>query len=131
MQTRREYLAGLNPPLATMGRGRLSAEAHAKIDEMLAQGMKFSDVKSTGNSDKPVTSKDASKANHSGEFFGETPARIWNGGWYRVDKGKRIDVSGAAACGKCRYSLDYQGCEDPTAVDNIGRLVPVYRKMAG
>jgi len=48
MQTRREYLAGLNPPLAiAKARGRLSKEASAEIERAVTAGMRFSDVKST------------------------------------------------------------------------------------
>ncbi len=45
MQTRREYLAGLNPPLAiAKARGRLSKEATAEIERAVATGMRFSDL---------------------------------------------------------------------------------------
>lgn len=45
MQTRREYLAGLNPPLAiAKARGRLSREATAEIERAVAAGMRFSDL---------------------------------------------------------------------------------------
>jgi len=47
MQTRREYLAGLNPPLAiAKARGRLSKEATAEIARAVSAGMKFSDLHS-------------------------------------------------------------------------------------
>lgn len=53
MQTRREYLAGLNPPLAkAKARGRLSREAIAEIERALASGMKFSDLQSPENSEE-------------------------------------------------------------------------------
>lgn len=43
MTTRKEYLSSLNPPLARMGRGRLSAEANAEIERCVAKGMTFDD----------------------------------------------------------------------------------------
>lgn len=42
--TRKQYLAGLNPPLASLGRGRLSATANAEIERAIREdGMTFSD----------------------------------------------------------------------------------------
>lgn len=53
-QTPREYLASLTPPLAKMGRGRLSAAAHAKIDEMTAQGYTFAEPVKVAAKPKPA-----------------------------------------------------------------------------
>jgi hypothetical protein len=53
MKTRREYLAGLNPPLAkAKARGRLSREATAEIERALESGMKFSDVHGPENDEE-------------------------------------------------------------------------------
>ena len=52
MPTRREYLAGLNPPLAKANsRGRLSKAALAEIARAKASGITFSDEGSAGSSD--------------------------------------------------------------------------------
>jgi hypothetical protein len=52
MPTRREYLAGLNPPLAKPGtRGRLSKAALAEIQRAKASGMTFSDEDGGGSSE--------------------------------------------------------------------------------
>ena len=54
MQTRREYLSGLNPPLAiAKSRGRLSKAAVAEIARAKASGMTFSDDKEGSSSEDP------------------------------------------------------------------------------
>lgn len=56
MPTRREYLSGLNPPLAKAGtRGRLSKAALAEIARAKAGGMVFSD-EDGGGSEEPSPS---------------------------------------------------------------------------
>lgn len=52
MPTRREYLAGLNPPLAKANsRGRLSKAALAEIQRAKSSGMTFSDEDGGGSSE--------------------------------------------------------------------------------
>jgi hypothetical protein len=56
MPTRREYLAGLNPPLAIPGaRGRLSRAAHAALAKARESGMTFSDESAAGPSGPAVS----------------------------------------------------------------------------
>ena len=56
MPTRREYLSGLNPPLAKAGtRGRLSKAALAEIARAKKSGMVFSD-EDGGGSEEPSPS---------------------------------------------------------------------------
>ena len=132
MQTMREYLAGLNPPLAKMGRGRFSAAAKAEIEKQLAAGMQFSD--SPGNSAPVKTKKDSAPkkekkpASVSGSF-GDTPDKIWhNAQWYVEENGKKIPLSGIEVCRTCGYSLDYQACRIPTYPSVItGEMLEVRR----
>jgi hypothetical protein len=52
MPTRREYLAGLNPPLAKANsRGRLSKAALSEVARAKASGMSFSDEDGGGSSE--------------------------------------------------------------------------------
>lgn len=122
METRREYAIRLG--LAKEGRGRLSAAAHEAINEALAKGMRFSDVPV---SDTPVTSQEASKKNTEGTFFGDTPDPLYNGGWYVVEDGKRISISGKEVCRTCMNSLDYHRCLTPTFPSANGVMLAVVR----
>lgn len=57
MVSKREYLAGLNPPLAKFpSRGKFSKDAHAAIAKAEAEGMVFDDPAPV-KSDKPKTVK--------------------------------------------------------------------------
>lgn len=120
MQTRREYLVGLG--LATPGRGRLSAAAHAAIDKAVSEGMTFSDMAKTS---APVKSADVAKTEQ--DYFGETAQRLHDGGWYVEENGKRREISGREVCRTCGYSLDYQNCSSPTFPAESGEMILVMR----
>lgn len=124
MQTRREYLVGLG--LATPGRGRLSAAAHAAIDKAVSEGMTFSDMAKTS---APVKSADVAKTvkNTEQDYFGETAQRLHDGGWYVEENGKRREISGREVCRTCGYSLDYQNCSSPTFPAESGEMILVMR----
>ena len=122
METRREYAIRLG--LAKPGRGRLSAAAHDAINKALADGMRFSDVPV---SDSPVTSEEATKKNTEGTFFGDTPEPLYNGGWYVVEDGNRISISGKEVCRTCMNSLDYHRCNAPTFPSANGVMLEVVR----
>lgn len=127
MQTRKEYLASLNPPLAKIGKGRISAEGHAAIDEAVAKGMQFSDLRVT-DTDKPMKSVEVAKKNAVEEFFGATPDRLYDGGWYVLEGKKKVVISGTEVCRNCKNSLDWHSCNLPV-IPNIysGAMVPVMR----
>lgn len=123
MGTRREYAVSLG--LATNGRGRMSAAAHAAIDEAVKNGMTFSDMP-----DRPVgkeiNSKDVSKSS-SVENFSATPEPIHSGGWYATVGNKRVKIDGRSVCTTCGYSLDYQNCLVSSVVGPDSNIVRVVR----
>lgn len=123
METRREYAIRLG--LAHHRRGRLSAAAHDAINKALSEGMRFSDV--SVSEDKPITSQEASKKNTEGTFFGDTPEPLYNGGWYVVEDGTRISISGKEVCRTCMNSLDYHRCNTPTFPSASGVMLEVVR----
>lgn len=123
MQSRRDYAVSLG--LAKPGRGRMSAAAHEAINKALSEGMRFSDV--SVSEDKPITSQEASKKNTEGTFFGDTPEPLYNGGWYVVEDGKRISVSGREVCRNCMNSLDYHRCSSPIFPAQNGEMLAVVR----
>lgn len=127
LQTRREYLAGLNPPLAKANsRGRLSKEAHDAINDAVANGVKFKDMPGVAvEGTTPVKSESVSK--NTEDFTGPTAPKRFNGGWYVIDDGKRLPVSGNEVCRTCTYSLDWHFCDSPVGIDRVGNLVPVMR----
>ena len=70
MQTKRDYLAGLNPPLAKPGtRGRFSKAALAESERARQSGMKFSD------DDGPVKHTDTSETKVEDAPYVPTPIR--------------------------------------------------------
>ena len=123
---RRDWL--VSQGLATPGRGRLSAAAHAAIDKAVSEGMRFSDMPS-GNANETVTSKSVKVGAAADEqYYGPTPEPRYNGGWTIEYKGKTVEFSGRNCCGNCKVSLDYHFCDSPTAVSPDGRgQIPVSR----
>ena len=127
MDTRKEYLSKLDPPLAKVGKGRISAAGHAAIDAAHAKGMRFSDVKYS-DSAEPVKSAEVSKSSEAEMYFGATPDRLYNGGWHIMSRGKKLKVSGNEVCRSCRTSLDWHSCNLPTFPDPASNdIVPVMR----
>ena len=109
MGTRRDYLASLTPPLAKANsRGRLSAAAHAAIDEAVKNGMTFTDMPVTAVG-KEINSKDVSKVTQTDDFSA-TPEPLHSGGWFAEIGGKKVKISGNSVCTTCGFSLDYQNC---------------------
>ena len=123
MVTRRDWL--VEKGLAKPGRGRMSKEAHEAINEAIANGMKFSDVKDSG--DKPVKSEEVTKNALSGDFFGETPAQIYFGNWKMTDRGKTVTLSEKEVCSTCGISLGWHRCSNPTHPNSVGEIVEVTR----
>lgn len=123
MGTRREYAVSLG--LATNGRGRMSAAAHAAIDEAVKNGMTFSDMPQRGVG-KEINSKDVSKGNPE-ESFSATPEPIHSGGWYATVGNKRVKIDGRSVCTTCGYSLDYQNCLVSSVVGPDSNIVRVVR----
>ena len=127
---RRDYAISLG--LAKPGRGRMSRAAHEAIAKAEAEGKTFSDspVKSdspksnSDSADKPDSVKSNSEPK---DFFGPTPNPIYNGGWYVVENGKRVDVSGKEVCRNCMCSLDYHRCDSPILPAWNGEMVEVIR----
>lgn len=127
---RRDYAISLG--LAKPGRGRLSREAHEAIAKAEAEGKTFSDspiktrsIKSDSNSEsESVSVKSDSEPK---DFFGPTPNPIYNGGWYVVEDGKRVDVSGKEVCRNCMCSLDYHRCDSPILPAWNGKMQEVVR----
>lgn len=110
-ETKREYATRLG--LAKPGRGRMSKAAHEAINKALAEGVKFSDVPGSGNKNATVKSEDSNKPKPE-ESYGETPERLFNGGWYIKPENKKIKVSGTEVCRSCMTSLDWHTCNLPT-----------------
>lgn len=126
MGTRREYLASLTPPLAKANsRGRLSAAAHAAIDEAVKNGMTFTDMPKSGVG-KQIDSKDVSKVTQT-DSFSATPDPMYSGGWYALINGKKVTISGKSVCTSCGYSLDYQDCLVSETVGPNSEMVRVLR----
>ena len=131
MQTMREYAASKG--LAKAGaRGRLSREAHAAIQEAIANGMTFKDSPSVSPARSNSDSGDSESAAKSDsvdakDFFGSTPEPFFPDGWHYYENGKRVNVPMSAACGQCGYSLGYQNCEKPTTISRRAEMVPVMR----
>lgn len=123
MGTRREYAVSLG--LATNGRGRMSAAAHAAIDEAVKNGMTFSDMPQRGVG-KEINSKDVSRGNPE-ESFSATPEPIHSGGWYATVGNKRVKIDGRSVCTTCGYSLDYQNCLVSSVVGPDSNIVRVVR----
>lgn len=107
MGTRREYL--VSKGLASNGRGRLSAAAHAAIDEAVKNGMTFSDMPQSSGVGKEINSKDVSKVTQTDDFSA-TPEPLHSGGWFAEINGKKVKISGNSVCTACGFSLDYQNC---------------------
>ena len=122
MTTRREWL--VERGLATKGRGRLSAAAHAAIEEAVAAGHVFSDMPKGDSA--PSTSKEV-KTGAQPAYFGPSPEPFFNGGWKIIYQGNTIPMSGRNVCIKCGCSLDYHRCENPTGLNPRGEVVPVFR----
>jgi hypothetical protein len=135
MQTKREYLAGLTPPLAIAGaRGRLSKAAHEALAEAEKNGMTFSDSHSPGvgktdsstSDSAPKVKKDSA---NPATFFGPTPAQVYDGGWYIEVGDSKITLSGREVCRTCGNSLDWHRCATPTFPSEKGEMIPVLRKL--
>lgn len=127
MTTKREYAISLG--LAKPGRGRLSAAAHEAINKAISEGMTFSDSAPAPaeKNDKPKPEPKSSSGDEK-NFFGPTPDKRFNGGWYIVVNGKNKSVSGREVCRTCGYSLDYHICNLPTIPDIVSNeMVPVIR----
>lgn len=114
--TKREYAVSLG--LATMGRGRLSREAHAAIAKAEAEGMTFDDAVKVAptpkaHTDKPVKVKAEPVLN--AQTIGDVKTR------YPIDtifvgkdsNGKTREVNARQACFHCGYSLTSHACNEP------------------
>jgi hypothetical protein len=108
MQTRREYLAGLNPPLAkAKARGRLSREATAEIERAIASGMKFSDVhKNVENGEETLLVTDPGPAVY--KPFPPQPEQRSIGRMVGYDSdGHKISSD---ICFRCKYHVNLCSC---------------------
>lgn len=109
IQTKREYAVSLG--LATMGRGRLSREAHAAIAKAEAEGMVFSDTKpvvNTPSATKPVKPVSNEGAGMIGEIV-----QLWpNDALFEgVDShGKKHVVNARQVCRNSGYSMTSCPC---------------------
>lgn len=112
MTTKREYAVSLG--LATMGRGRLSREAHAAIAKAEAEGMTFDDAKpvvNTPKAAKPVSVSKPAPAPSAG-IIGEV-VRL-----HDIDakftgedsKGKKHTVNARQVCRNSGYSITSCPC---------------------
>lgn len=124
-RTRKEYLASLTPPLAKVGKGRISAAGHAAIDEAIKNGMTFTDMPVTAVG-KEINSKDAGKVTETNSFSA-TPEPLHSGGWYATVNNKRVKIDGKSVCTTCGYSLDYQNCLVSSVVGPDSDIVRVTR----
>lgn len=133
MTTKRDYAISLG--LAKPTRGRMSREANAAIAKAEAEGMVFTDSRSTApvktdsssgdSAAKPV--KDSVRA--TGTFTGPTPSQLFDGGWYVVEGDKVTQLSGKEVCRTCNNSLDWHRCASPTFPAWNGTMIPVLRKV--
>lgn len=118
MPTKREYAVSLG--LATMGRGRLSREAHAAITKAEAGGMTFDDpvkpvitsTPSTVKSTKPVSVRrepvDVGLAGDVKTRYADDQKFVG------IDSnGKKRTVNARQVCYHCRYSLTSHHCNSP------------------
>lgn len=119
--TRREY--AISKGLATPGRGRMSNEARAAIEQAEAEGMIFSDAKPVTMKDKiaarPASAPRTPVVQTSVQKSDELVSKPFTGKFEAVmPSGKRKSVSERTAC-TCGASLVYCLCSTPT----VGLLI--------
>jgi hypothetical protein len=124
MTTRREYAISLG--LATPGRGRMSREAHAAIEEAEAEGKVFSDPKPVTKAEKIAARESVRPAPRKavvvqteGQKTAEPLAKPFTGTFRAVmPDGTRKKLSDRTAC-QCGASLSFCYCKVPT----VGLLI--------
>lgn len=129
--TKREYAVSLG--LATMGRGRLSREAHAAIAKAEAEGMVFDDAKpitvkhSAPKPAKPVTVKQEPVAREYRETTFNVPIDTLFVG--EDSKGKKHTVNARQVCRNSGYSMTTCPCgRDHEVLVSSMEFVTVKRK---
>lgn len=90
----------------------LAREAHAAIDQAIAEGHTFGDVK--GGEEKSKDIKVGAAA--SEQSFSPTPDPNFTGDWKYIHDNKVYTMSGKAACFNCGVSLMYHSCSSPRAL---------------
>lgn len=119
--------------LATPGRGRMSREAHAAIQEAIAGGMTFSDYKgapSRRGTQTPLAKMVRAKRQESEKQPTDVVENTYAGGFFRYpmdqiftytdDNGKTHEISSRPACMNCGYSLVGHTCNDPVVLTYHG-----------
>lgn len=111
--TKREYAVSLG--LATMGRGRLSREAHAAIAKAEAEGMTFDDaakpVVNTPKAAKPVSVAKPAAAPSAGIVGEVTRFHDIDAKFTGTDsKGKKHTVNARQVCRNSGYSITSCPC---------------------
>lgn len=130
MQTRKQYAHSLG--LATLGRGRMSREAHAAIATAEAGGMMFMDTPLKGIATVKVTKtvKPADVTVDYGSSSGSDvtvvsefryPEKDFR--WETVVNGKTVKVGARSVCYTCGYSLTNHTCSTPRAL--VGKTMTV------
>jgi hypothetical protein len=118
MATQREYLAGLNPPLAKLGRGKFSKEAHAALAEAIANGVTFDEPAYKIAKVKEVATEGAEAPSQL-----PRPVRAVERA-YQISPQKRVrqvkcmygedssgHVVGFALCQRCTYHVSLCSCK--------------------
>lgn len=117
MQTRREYLASKG--LATIGRGRFSADAKAELDRVRAEGMKFSDdpefkVEKPKREPKPVKETKPAKEVKPSAKDAVYARPDWTTMQYIEFEAPAGKVYFKTPCINCGYSVSNCRCSDPS-----------------
>jgi hypothetical protein len=118
MATKREYLAGLNPPLAKLGRGKFSKEAHEALAAAEAAGVTFDEPSYKIAKVKEVATEGAEAPSQL-----PRPVRAVERA-YQISPQKRVrqvkcmygedssgHVIGFALCQRCTYHVSLCSCK--------------------
>jgi hypothetical protein len=121
------YLSELTPPLAKLGKGRLSLNAKAHLDKRIRAGDTFDDypkgapiVKRNGKAVRKRLPKAGEKVfRNSKKVVDELRGQTFPPGTryfvpVSINSDKVIKISGKTSCAICRYSLDYCQCAMPS-----------------